>query len=159
MWNVTQAVELNQTQLQWTSLPTNTQSLLLQQNFKLLNQTFSEWGWDKDQYANETLLNTLASFQDDQTVDLSVLNQLSFNSVLNTTILDLSSSLTRNKLTDLIRFKRHLRPNFSFFELNHRPLANSYNNNNNAFEVISNVFRSARNFLRSFGLIDKPIFY
>jgi len=91
-WNVTQQLELNQTNLNWATLPANVQ-LFLQQELaqnQFANLTFLSWGWtdSNNTFANTTLFSLFTSQgQQNLPVIRAILVPLTFSSVLNTTLL------------------------------------------------------------------------
>ena len=92
IWNVKQAILLNQTKLDWSSLPSYVKSILVNDTFQqsLINMTFSNWGWtdSTSQYANVTLFSLIPSKYLLNLPNITnILSNLRFNLVLNTTIL------------------------------------------------------------------------
>lgn len=99
-WNVTQQLQLNQTNLNWATIPSNVQIFLLGEQFQNLfvNLTFTEWGWiTTDQTFENTTLYSLFTSQAKQNLPQiqSLLAPLNFNVILNTTVLTKSNRRMR----------------------------------------------------------------
>jgi hypothetical protein len=91
-WNVTANLLSNSTQLQWSTLTSDVQNVLALEltNLNLINLTFSQWGWSSasDSLAGSTLFSLLSSTQQSLLPNVtSLVNQLSFGQLLNTTML------------------------------------------------------------------------
>ena len=100
-FNVSQQLIQNGTNsLSWSSLPSNVQTLLLNQQGSLLNISFSQWGWTdaNSSFANSTLfslfplkvqtqlpniIGVLAPLKYNLQIDLNALNQTLYANALN----------------------------------------------------------------------------
>jgi hypothetical protein len=92
LWNVTEELQTNQTDLSWSTLPENVKTFLLAQrvNFQVMNVTFAQWSWTESNgtFANTTLFSLLSpnAQQNLQTIE-ALLVPFTYNTVLNTTAL------------------------------------------------------------------------
>ena len=101
-WNVTQALSLNQTKLDWATIPSSVQAILQQeqQSQQIAQLSFLAWGWvnsNTDMFANTTLASLLSTQSKALLPNMTALvSQLHFESVVNMTL------LKGNRCNDLI---------------------------------------------------------
>ena len=91
-WNVTQQMINNSTRLSWSTIPSNVQTFLLNQetNLAFFNLTFGQLGWTgpSDTFANTIVLSILPNEVTSILSNITQLtNQLTFSQLVNTTAL------------------------------------------------------------------------